>query len=239
MRAVLGIGAVVLMVVFGKVDGKEPVADREVEGIQFSSGKGTITRNAKTGKIDINQTSNMAVLNVNEIDDQDLAGLNISTPENGLTLLRVKSGNPSAIYGKLASSGSLVLINPNGIFVGPSGVVDVSGALATSSLDIDRAGSVPNSFDEGVSFIPEKEAEVDLLKAGGGGWFQFKNLAPFKGSKRRLRKDYPFTLVKEAGQAIQILETDNGSILTLKRSRQKEQSEIIILDPVSGKKKVW
>ncbi|NLT72033.1 MAG: filamentous hemagglutinin N-terminal domain-containing protein, partial [Verrucomicrobiaceae bacterium] len=50
-------------------------------------------------------------------------------------LNRVLGGNPSAIYGTLSSNGQIFLINPNGILVGPSGVVDTGGFLA-STLDI-------------------------------------------------------------------------------------------------------
>lgn len=53
-----------------------------------------------------------------------------------VTLNRVVTGNPSAIYGSLTSNGGLVLVNPNGIVVGAGGVVDVAGMLTLSTLDI-------------------------------------------------------------------------------------------------------
>src|SRR5690606_12276485 len=48
---------------------------------------------------------------------------------------RVLGGNRSAIHGTLSSNGQIFLINPNGILVGPSGVVNTGGFLA-STLDI-------------------------------------------------------------------------------------------------------
>ena len=57
--------------------------------------------------------------------------------KSSVALNRVVSGNPSAIYGQLKANGGIMLINPNGILVGASGVVDVGGMLTLSTLDID------------------------------------------------------------------------------------------------------
>ncbi len=56
-------------------------------------------------------------------------------PNNGATLNRVTGGNPSAIYGNLQSNGTLYLVNPSGIVVGPSGRIDTASFLA-STLDV-------------------------------------------------------------------------------------------------------
>ncbi len=50
-------------------------------------------------------------------------------------LNRVFSGNPSEIYGSLQSNGKVYLINPNGVFIGPSGRID-AGSFVASTLDI-------------------------------------------------------------------------------------------------------
>src|SRR5262245_3905785 len=50
-------------------------------------------------------------------------------------LNRVTGGNPSAIYGSLLANGRIFLINPNGIVVGASGVIDTQSFLA-STLDV-------------------------------------------------------------------------------------------------------
>ena len=57
-------------------------------------------------------------------------------PGRGSVVLnRVMGGNPSEIYGTLEANGKVLLINPNGIFVGESGVVNV-GSFIASTLDI-------------------------------------------------------------------------------------------------------
>ncbi|MGF6961888.1 filamentous hemagglutinin N-terminal domain-containing protein [Paraburkholderia youngii] len=54
----------------------------------------------------------------------------------GATLNRVTGGSPSAIFGRLSATGSLYLINPQGIVVGPSGVVSTGGRFVASTLDV-------------------------------------------------------------------------------------------------------
>ncbi|WP_175165833.1 filamentous hemagglutinin N-terminal domain-containing protein [Paraburkholderia fynbosensis] len=54
----------------------------------------------------------------------------------GATLNRVTGGSPSAILGSLSATGSLYVINPQGIVVGPSGTITTSGRFVASTLDI-------------------------------------------------------------------------------------------------------
>ncbi|MGF6735227.1 filamentous hemagglutinin family protein [Paraburkholderia youngii] len=54
----------------------------------------------------------------------------------GATLNRVTGGSPSAIFGRLSATGSLYVINPQGIVVGPSGVVSTGGRFVASTLDV-------------------------------------------------------------------------------------------------------
>ncbi|MBW9102701.1 filamentous hemagglutinin N-terminal domain-containing protein [Paraburkholderia phenoliruptrix] len=55
---------------------------------------------------------------------------------SGATLNRVTGGSSSAIRGRLSATGSLYLINPQGIVVGPSGVVSTGGRFVASTLDV-------------------------------------------------------------------------------------------------------
>ena len=55
---------------------------------------------------------------------------------SGATLNRVTGGSPSAILGRLGATGSVYLINPQGIVVGPSGVITTGGRFVASTLDI-------------------------------------------------------------------------------------------------------
>ncbi|WP_429447746.1 filamentous hemagglutinin N-terminal domain-containing protein [Paraburkholderia sp. 40] len=55
---------------------------------------------------------------------------------SGATLNRVTGGSPSAIFGRLSATGSLYVINPQGIVVGSSGVISTGGRFVASTLDI-------------------------------------------------------------------------------------------------------
>ncbi|WP_027212650.1 two-partner secretion domain-containing protein [Burkholderia sp. WSM2232] len=71
--------------------------------------------------------------------DSFSVGINNSVSFNngaGATLNRVTGGSPSAILGRLSATGSLYVINPQGIVVGPSGVVTTGGRFVASTLDI-------------------------------------------------------------------------------------------------------
>jgi filamentous hemagglutinin family protein len=54
---------------------------------------------------------------------------------NGATLNRVTGGNQSVILGALSATGSVYLINPQGILVGQNGVISTGGRFVGSTLD--------------------------------------------------------------------------------------------------------
>jgi filamentous hemagglutinin family protein len=54
----------------------------------------------------------------------------------GATLNRVTGGNSSQIYGQLNATGSVYLINPTGVVVGPGGTVVTGGSFVASTRDV-------------------------------------------------------------------------------------------------------
>jgi filamentous hemagglutinin family protein len=57
----------------------------------------------------------------------------------GATLNRVTGGSISSLDGLLTATGSVYVINPNGVIVGKSGVVNVGGTFVASTLDVSNA----------------------------------------------------------------------------------------------------
>ncbi|WP_121325144.1 filamentous hemagglutinin N-terminal domain-containing protein [Paraburkholderia sp. RAU2J] len=55
---------------------------------------------------------------------------------SGATLNRVTASGPSALLGSLNATGSVYLINPQGIVVGRSGVISTGGRFVASTLDL-------------------------------------------------------------------------------------------------------
>ncbi|MFM0722702.1 filamentous hemagglutinin N-terminal domain-containing protein [Paraburkholderia strydomiana] len=91
---------------------------------------------------------------------------------SGATLNRVTGGSPSAILGRLSATGSLYVINPQGIVVGASGVVTTGGRFVASTLDIcDDAfmkggGALTLSGNSGASVI-----NLGRISSSGGDVF--------------------------------------------------------------------
>ncbi|MEO0417070.1 MAG: filamentous hemagglutinin N-terminal domain-containing protein, partial [Verrucomicrobiota bacterium] len=90
-----------------------------------------------TNALTIHQGTGMAIINWQNFSIA--AGQSTTFVQPGassIALNRVVGGDPSAIYGALNANGGVMVINPNGIFVGPSGTIDVGGMLTLSTLDI-------------------------------------------------------------------------------------------------------
>ena len=58
---------------------------------------------------------------------------------SGATLNRVTGNVPSSINGVLSATGSVYLVNPSGVVVGPSGVIKTGGSFVASTLDVKDA----------------------------------------------------------------------------------------------------
>jgi len=87
------------------------------------------------GALTVNQASNLAIINWRDFSIKTGELTKFVQPSAlSAALNRVTGGNPSAIYGTLQANGRLYLINPNGITVGPTGVVNAQSFIA-STLD--------------------------------------------------------------------------------------------------------
>lgn len=105
-------------------------------GGAFVAGQGQITTHG--GEMTINQSSARGVI--------DWRGFSIGSGNSvqfnngsGATMNRVTGGQMSQIDGHLGATGSVFLINPNGIVVGPGGQVVTNGSFVASTRDIDNA----------------------------------------------------------------------------------------------------
>jgi filamentous hemagglutinin family protein len=102
-------------------------------GGHFVAGGGSISGSATT--LTITQPgSSRGVIDWNSFS---IGNGNTVTFKNGTgaTLNRVTGGNPSVILGTLSATGGVYLINPQGIVVGPGGVISTGGRFVGSTLD--------------------------------------------------------------------------------------------------------
>ncbi len=96
--------------------------------VNFSGGAGTLN---------IHQKSNLAIINWQDFSINAGELTRFNQPGKGaIALNRVVGGNLSTIAGQLRGNGGVMVINPNGVLVTGSGVIDVGGLLTLSTLEI-------------------------------------------------------------------------------------------------------
>lgn len=125
-------------------------------GGSVAAGTAGISSHGST--LTITQGSNRAIINWQDFSISAGETTRFIQPSSSSAMLnRVIGGNPSQIHGRLQANGQVYLINPNGILVGPGGVVDTGGFLA-STLDLSddeflRGGDLRFSGNSNASVI--------------------------------------------------------------------------------------
>ena len=98
------------------------------------AGNATITQSNL--KVNINQTSQRAVVTWDQFNVGKDASVNFNQPNSSaVTLNRVTGGSESVIDGAVRANGQVILVNPNGVTFGKGAQVDAAGLVA-STLDI-------------------------------------------------------------------------------------------------------
>uniref|UniRef100_UPI0015751432 beta strand repeat-containing protein n=1 Tax=Caulobacter sp. S45 TaxID=1641861 RepID=UPI0015751432 len=93
---------------------------------------------AGAGGLTITQSSNKAIINWSGFSIGQGGKVQFDNGK-GATLNRVTGGSVSAIDGLLGATGSVYVINPNGVIIGKTGVVNVGGTFVASTLDVSDA----------------------------------------------------------------------------------------------------
>ncbi len=101
------------------------------QGGKVVAGSATIGQSGNN--LNINQSSNRAVLNWNSFNVGAQAQVNFVQPSaSSVTLNRVLDTQASQILGRINANGQVFLSNPNGVLFGPTAQVDVGGLLVTT-----------------------------------------------------------------------------------------------------------
>ena len=87
---------------------------------------------------------------------------------SGATLNRVTGTSLSSIDGLLSGTGSVYLINPNGLIIGKSGVVDVGGTFVASTLDATDANFLVGGDLKFIGSSPAAVVNYGKVGALGG-----------------------------------------------------------------------
>jgi filamentous hemagglutinin family protein len=102
-----------------------------------TDGAATAVVNPAGTTLDVNQTTNRAVLNWAEFNVGAGKTVNFRQPgADALAVNRIFQGSPSQIFGAINANGQIYLINQNGVLFKPGAQVNVSSLIA-SSLEID------------------------------------------------------------------------------------------------------
>src|SRR5262249_9074232 len=95
---------------------------------------GTATVSGTGGNVTVDQSSNRAIINWTTFNIGRGETTTFNQPTSSSVVLnRVTGGlGPSEIYGTLNANGQVFLINRDGVLVGPTGVINTAGFLATT-----------------------------------------------------------------------------------------------------------
>ena len=118
------------------------------QGGVVQAGSATITSNGS--RLDIIQSSPRAVINWRSFSIGTGAQVNFQQPSAaGATLNRVTGPEMSSILGSLTANGTVFIVNPNGILIGPGAKVDVGGLVAaTANISNENFMAGRYKFDE-------------------------------------------------------------------------------------------
>ena len=145
--------------------------DANPTGGSVVAGSGAISGGA--GLETITQSSQNAIINWQSFSIGVGETTNFLVPNaTSATLNRVTGGNLSEIYGTLSSNGKILLINPNGILFGSSGMINTAGFTA-STLNVSNKQFMSNRT---LHFMGDsKGAVVNLgtVTTDGGGSVTF------------------------------------------------------------------
>jgi filamentous hemagglutinin family protein len=131
------------------------------DGGHFVAGAGSIGGSANS--LTINQTTGRGVIDWSHFS---IGGGNRVTFDNGngATLNRVTGGDPSVIFGTLSATGSVYLINSQGILIGPGGVISTGGRFVASTLDTCNCG-----FMKGHPLVFKGDSNASIINLGSVG----------------------------------------------------------------------
>lgn len=110
-----------------------PSALANPDGGQIVAGSATV-QGQGTAVVTVNQSSQKTILNWDTFSIKEGELTKFLQPNaQAIALNRVIGSDPSLIYGTLSANGRLILINPNGLMIGPSGTVNANSFIASTA----------------------------------------------------------------------------------------------------------
>ena len=107
---------------------------------------GTIEINQPSlGRLNVNQSSQQGIVNWNTFNVGRNSSVHFNQPSIKSTILNNVLSGQSIINGSIFSNGSLILVNPSGILLGPTSAVRAEGAIL-STLNLTNQNYLNNNL---------------------------------------------------------------------------------------------
>jgi len=123
----------------------------------------------KGNDLTINQTSQQAIINWRSFGIAANESVRVLQPVQGSALYRVVGSGASQILGRLSATGSLFLINPNGILFGSGAQVDV-GSLVATSMNMSNANFLSKNYQLNATGGTGSVVNQGAIKVADGGY---------------------------------------------------------------------
>ncbi|MFM7343893.1 MAG: filamentous hemagglutinin N-terminal domain-containing protein, partial [Tagaea sp.] len=128
-----GLGALALGAPFASLPMDAALAQNLPQGGNIVGGSGNVQQTSST-QITINQNSQNLSIDWQSFSVGAGHIVRFNQPNSSaLALNRVIGPDPSQIFGSIQANGRVVIMNPAGIYFGPSSMVDVNGLVATTA----------------------------------------------------------------------------------------------------------
>jgi filamentous hemagglutinin family protein len=133
-------------------------------GGQVTAGNAAIVTDVSTPNapvLNVNQTSQRAIVNWDKFDLGSAATVNFNQPNaQASTLNRISNANPSQVHGKINAPGEVILVNNAGVYFTKNANIDVGAVVATThnisdvdylagKANYDRNGATGKVINEG------------------------------------------------------------------------------------------
>ena len=119
--------------------------------------------------LSINQGTKQLIANWQSFGIAANESVQLLQPNQGVALFRVVGSEASQIYGSLSTTGSLFLINTNGVLFGQGAQVDV-GSLVATSMNISNADFLNGHYQFNAYGSTGSVINQGVIKASDGGY---------------------------------------------------------------------
>ena len=140
-------------------------------GGQVVAGQANIAQSGNA--MTVNQQTDKMIANWNTFNIGQNASVAFQQPgASSVALNRILDQNPSQIYGRLSANGQVFLLNPAGVYFGPTAQVDVGGLVA-SSLSLSNENFLAGKYHFENTGIAGAVSNMGQIRTADGGYVAF------------------------------------------------------------------